>query len=707
MEATQRLPLKLAGPIVRRVSPHEIHIWLLLSQPVAVRGRSLKGPTNRDRYSEGDVIGQTVSQSALMISTGLHLHLLRIAPRSGTPYLEGSTVVYDVEVELSKGRWTSIVKNDAACCLKGMHYPSVPIPSSRFPNLHVLYGSCRKLHASGRDPLPVAMAKIDGGAMPRPHALVLSGDQLYADEVSQLLAGPLGRLASQLDEANSGREPDLPLSRGVLPPLGQPRSSLLKREAGYSTSEGEHHLLRFWEFVAHYLVSFNAALWPSAVELKTERDAAARREQGSLVTKTGSIGRNGLGVAALVGYRLAKGAQIAAKLDEELRALEESRSATTALSRMMANTSTLMVFDDHEVTDDWNLTKLWVAEVEKSPIGHRVIANALASFWIFQGYGNAPDRKDCPEPTAIAKVVGQYLVGKPGAVMPYVTLMRERMRWSFAFSETPPVFCLDTRTLRCAAEVTAIRTGPNEMSKALSDVSLVDVSQFEALKAWLAALDRSSQPLIISPVPLFAFALLETIQREGSDWSEWIARMLDNEGWRSNPGNFYRFAEALTAFKGESIVVLSGDLHFGFVREATISLPTRVIKVLQLTSSAIRNEAPWAVQKLLSWSLDHPPLKSAQTWWEPKNGTIPVLNVSAKAEDFAAFAALYGTPTFKESSGAFDLRRPAAPGGVPARNASLLPNHMAMLSFGQVGLTNTFILDPESAERVVPIRWQP
>jgi hypothetical protein len=183
--------------------------------------------------------------------------------------------------------------------------------------------------------------------------------------------------------------------------------------------------------------------------------------------------------------------------------------------------------------------------------------------------------------------------------------------------------------------------------------------------------------------------------------------MLDNEGWRSNPGNFYRFAEALTAFKGEVMVVLSGDLHFGFVREATIGLPTRAIKVLQLTSSAIRNEAPWAVRTLLSFASDHPPLKSEQTWWGPKDGTIPVLDAKAKAEEVAAFTAAYGAPTFKESSGAFDLRRPAAPGGVSARSASLLPNHVAMLSFGRTGVTNTFILDPDSRERVVPFHWRP
>jgi hypothetical protein len=524
--------------------------------------------------------------------------------------------------------------------------------------------------------------------MQRPHALFLVGDQLYADEVPQLLTGPLKRLAGLLLGADGAREPKLPVGSSVVPPLGQPRSALLKRKAGFSTSEGGNHLLCFWEFVAYYLMSFNAGLWPSSEELKTERDAVTRPRRAAAGTSK-------------------QAALTSTKLTEELKALEESRSATVALSRLMANTSTLMIFDDHEVTDDWNLTQGWMCKVGTSPIGHRVIANALASFWVFQGYGNDPDRMDCPAPAVIVETMAQYLAGKHGSVEPYVDLMLKRMRWSFAFSQVPPVFCLDTRTGRGAAEVTTIRTGPNDESKEMSDVALMDVAQFEALKTWLAALDRGSRPLIVSPVPLFAFAILETVQRKGANWAEWIAFMLDNEGWRSNPGNFYRFAEALIAFKGESLIILSGDLHFGFARQATIKLPTRDIKVLQLTSSAIRNEAPWAVRQLLLWGGDQPSLDNKQTWWKPENGTIPVLNSAGNSESMAAFIAEYGVPTFDESSRAFDLRRPAVLGAVSARSASLFSNHVALLSFGRTEVTNTFILDPESRERVVPLRWRP
>ncbi len=37
--------------------------------------------------------------------------------------------------------------------------------------------------------------------------------------------------------------------------------------------------------------------------------------------------------------------------------------------RAMANISTFMIFDDHDVTDDWNLNPSWRDRVFTSPLG--------------------------------------------------------------------------------------------------------------------------------------------------------------------------------------------------------------------------------------------------------------------------------------------------------------------------------------------------
>src|SRR5919204_236762 len=78
----------------------------------------------------------------------------------------------------------------------------------------------------------------------------------------------------------------------------------------------------------------------------------------------------------------------------ELADLDAARRALPAVRRVLANVPTYMIFDDHDVTDDWNLTREWHNQVWRSPGGRRVVANALAAYWAFQGWGNDPESFD-------------------------------------------------------------------------------------------------------------------------------------------------------------------------------------------------------------------------------------------------------------------------------------------------------------------------
>ena len=60
--------------------------------------------------------------------------------------------------------------------------------------------------------------------------------------------------------------------------------------------------------------------------------------------------------------------------------------------RTLANVPTYMIFDDHDVTDDWNLNPIWVDRVNTTSLGRAIIRNALASYAVFQDWGNDPVR---------------------------------------------------------------------------------------------------------------------------------------------------------------------------------------------------------------------------------------------------------------------------------------------------------------------------
>lgn len=69
-------------------------------------------------------------------------------------------------------------------------------------------------------------------------------------------------------------------------------------------------------------------------------------------------------------------------------------SATGSRGRpgVLANCATYMIFDDHEVTDDWFLNASWMNRVRASPFGRNGVRNGVIAYVAFQGWGNHPAR---------------------------------------------------------------------------------------------------------------------------------------------------------------------------------------------------------------------------------------------------------------------------------------------------------------------------
>ena len=54
-----------------------------------------------------------------------------------------------------------------------------------------------------------------------------------------------------------------------------------------------------------------------------------------------------------------------------------------------------MIFDDHEVGDDWNISAAWVEEMRQHPYWNDQIIGGYASYWIYQHLGNlSPEELD-------------------------------------------------------------------------------------------------------------------------------------------------------------------------------------------------------------------------------------------------------------------------------------------------------------------------
>jgi hypothetical protein len=55
---------------------------------------------------------------------------------------------------------------------------------------------------------------------------------------------------------------------------------------------------------------------------------------------------------------------------------------------LFSNVSTSMLWDDHDMSDDWNISRSWVEEMRERAWWHRRAVGCIASYWIYQHLGN-------------------------------------------------------------------------------------------------------------------------------------------------------------------------------------------------------------------------------------------------------------------------------------------------------------------------------
>ena len=73
--------------------------------------------------------------------------------------------------------------------------------------------------------------------------------------------------------------------------------------------------------------------------------------------------------------------------DEYIRLYHDSWS-DPVIRWLLSTMSSAMVFDDHDVHDDWNISRSWVEDMRPSRWWEKHIVGAIASYWVYQHLGN-------------------------------------------------------------------------------------------------------------------------------------------------------------------------------------------------------------------------------------------------------------------------------------------------------------------------------
>lgn len=540
MTSSTHLPLVLAGPVLRRLEPQRLAVWLVTTQP--------EPPT----FSV-DIPGVFPDMRCQSLPIGTHafVHLLDV--HFSQPLPCDVAINYDIRV----------ADQGIADWAPHLLYPGQAHPSfvlrGRLDQL--LHGSCRKPHHPARDGLLCADRLLQTCERPdqRPALLMMSGDQVYADDVAgpmlraiHALIARLGLFDEQLqgarvaDSAALYQHPACYYHRADLLPAQARNESLRERFFGgkrkpiFSSSNADNHLVTFAEVMAMYLLVWSPTPW-RLVRLDMPEDLDHEQQ---------------------------------ARYRQELPLIEAFAADLGQVARVMAHLPCLMIFDDHDITDDWNLSAQWEETAYGHPFSRRIIGNALLGYLLCQGWGNDPD--NCQA------LVERYrtLASEPlpcTAQDELIDALLAFQGWQFSLPSNPPLLVLDTRTRRWRSE-----SDPAKPSGLLDWEALTELQQ--------ALLDHPSA-VIVSPAPIFGVKLIETVQRVFS----WLGYplLVDAENWMAHRGaaqvilNIFRHSRTPGHY-----VILSGDVHYSFVYEVLIRHRQRSPHLWQVTSSGIKNEFP-------------------------------------------------------------------------------------------------------------------
>jgi hypothetical protein len=385
-------PQVLAGPLLRKVTPEAATVWLALRTPCDVA---------LTVFIEGS--GRLMEGHRHTVAIGTNLHIAAVKATLKPPaaeLIEGVIYSYDLTFDFDDGSSQTLA---AATDNAELHYPPFAGPTFCLPprdanHLRLLHGSCRMPHGDGPDALALLdnlIAQAASNPIARPHQLLLTGDQIYADDVSYSLS----MLLSDASEALLGWSEEI--VSGLLPTPGSTlrvtdlypglRREILVHDAGFTSEDLNCQLIGLGEFLAMYLFAWSEVLWPSGsstIPTFAEIDGYFGDRFSALASaEEVAAGRGPLDGADRQG------------IDGQTRRLQQFRDPLTKVRKALANIPTYMIFDDHEVTDDWNMTRRMCQRVYGSELGRRTFQNALVAYSLCQHWGNAPDQFEADPPT--------------------------------------------------------------------------------------------------------------------------------------------------------------------------------------------------------------------------------------------------------------------------------------------------------------------
>ena len=298
-----------------------------------------------------------------------------------------------------------------------------------------------------------------------------------------------------------------------------------------------------------------------------------------------------------------------ANFEEYTRLYRESWSEPH-IRWLLSTVPTAMIFDDHDVHDDWNTSKTWVEDMRATGWWDERIVAGFSTYWLYQHMGNL-----APSHLAEDDVYAQLRDANDGwPVLRDFAFRADRevqgTRWSY---------CRDfgrTRLIMIDSRAGRVLDPPDERS-------MLDPHEWTWLEQHADGefdhlLIGTSLPFLLAPGLHYLESWNEAVcngawGKPASAAGEKVRQALDLEHWAAFGSSLDRIVELMrdvgTGVRGAppaSIVALSGDVHHAYLAEIGFPRGTGMRSpVYQATCSPFRNPLDDRERTMIRFACGH------------------------------------------------------------------------------------------------------
>jgi len=277
---------------------------------------------------------------------------------------------------------------------------------------------------------------------------------------------------------------------------------------------------------------------------------------------------------------------------EEFAMLYQETWSEPCLRWLLSTVPNAMVFDDHDVHDDWNISLAWRQRQERLPWWHGRMIAALMAYWIYQHVGNLDPAARTEEglldqlerqqgdATAVLRAFAEQAHHDPDST-----------RWSFRRDVgRTRLLVVDSRAGR------VLDAGRRDM---------LDADEWSWLEENLRP--QADHVLVASTLPVLLPRSLHDLEawnervaagawgKRAAVFGETVRQALDLEHWGAFERGFAhltrllrRTASGQQGWTPSTVSCLGGDVHFGYV--ARVDTAGSQAPIYQLVCSPMRNK---------------------------------------------------------------------------------------------------------------------